>query len=789
MALKEYYCLNCGKRVVSTDGAYDCARCGHSFKDADMADCERIARAALGHDASDAAVLAEVKRVSRSRSELWQAVHANESGKYICESEVREWCNEFKKLPDDYAVTPDMVKARFFSLLLSSPRDNKKINAFIEKEIIDKDFVFADEIAEFLTVKLESANFNVMNKLFETTLNRSVRSTELKNRFDTKLNEINTNLKNPNIERDIFIAHDSSDRQVAESMLEFLESKGYACFFAPRNLGNSSERYETDLGIAIRRCKIFLFLSSKHSRHPHSGAMKEIRFVMEHFIDRGLDKPRLEFIIDDYPERKEDYTAGDIEAKQAFGDKSLSWCKDKSDLLQRIIKIIRKLEVGAGTPFGSAGEAEIHGTQNVDNTYATSKNASIYPRPIYPTELDKHPNDGGHRKLFDEIISGSSRPDDSDIDEKYKYLPIRAKRKIMTEQDRYGGYSDVAPVDIGSDETAAPVMRSDDVFKADKKVKIGVVGVGGAGINITNAVVSAELSGIDGIIAVDSDKKALLTSRANKRLLIGGGITHGIGCGRNADTGYDCADEAVETFCDIVNDYDVLFFVAGASGGIGGGATVRLVRAARDINILTVAFLITPFDFEGSNLKNNSDRCIAALSEAADSTVVLHNDVAAQLYKKDTTVAAFGSIDEAAIQYIRTFTDIMVCDGGINIDFSDFKAFMTRGGRTYVGSGQASGEGRVLEALQKAVCGGSCDMSITGAQRIIVYLESRDSLALDEVNKAISLIKDLSSKDIVYKIRNVRAKEDAEIIFGYNMYAQLSDDIRITLIATAYDML
>lgn len=776
MALKEYYCLNCGKRVVSTDGAYECARCGHSFKDVDMTDCERIARAALGHDASDAAVLAELKRISRSRSELWQAVHADESGKYICESEVREWCNEFKKLPDDYTDTPDMVKARFFSLLLALPRDNKKINAFIEKEIIDKDFVFADEIAEFLTVKLEAANFNVMNKLFEKTLKRSVRFNELKNRFDAKLNEINTNLKNPNIERDIFIAHDSSDRQAAECMLDFLESKGYSCFFAPRNLGNSSERYETDLGIAIRRCKIFLFLSSKHSRHPHSGAMKEIRFVMEHFIDRGLDKPRLEFIIDDYPERKEYYTAGDIEAKQAFGDKSLSWCKDKSDLLQRIIKIIRKLEVGAGTPFGAAGEAETHGTQNVDNTYETSKNAAIYPRLIYPTELDKHPNDGGHKKLFGEIISESSRHDDSDIDEKYKYLPIRAKRKIMTEQDRYGGYSDVAPVDMSSDENAAPVMKSDDVFKADKKAKIGVVGVGGAGINITNEVISAKLSGIDRVIAVDSDRQALRASRAHKRILIGGGITHGIGCGRNADMGYDCADEAVKTFCDIVNDYDVLFFVAGASGGIGGGATVRLVRAARDLNILTVVFLITPFDFEGSHLKNNSDRCIAALAESADSTVVLQNNAAAKLNKKDSLGEAFGSINEATIQCIRAFTDIMICDCGINIDFYDFKTFMTRGGRTYVGSGQASGENRAIEALRKAVINEAIDLTVEDANRVIVYIKSGESITLGEINDTLELVKNVCEKD-------------AEILLGHSIDFKMQDSMRITLFATAYKML
>lgn len=315
----------------------------------------------------------------------------------------------------------------------------------------------------------------------------------------------------------------------------------------------------------------------------------------------------------------------------------------------------------------------------------------------------------------------------------------------------------------------------------ENKKRVGLIGVGGAGIKIANGVIASENTGLYKVIAIDSDRTTLCKSNADSRVQIGSGLTHGFGAGSDPDIGYDCADEDSDTLSDLIKGYDGLFIVAGMGGGIGSGATVRLVRIARALGILTVVFAITPFEFEGNGRKENADRAIAALRESADGMVVLHNQMAVKLNKNSQSRGEGESgsnacefVDNAAVQYINAFTDIMFRNGVLNIGFDDFATILRGGGSTYVGTGQACGEKCAFEALKKSVCGGYCDMSIEGARRIALLVESRELIDISEAEYLLSLVKKISVEDVY-------------LAFAYAVESALPDDIRITVIATAYD--
>ncbi len=306
--------------------------------------------------------------------------------------------------------------------------------------------------------------------------------------------------------------------------------------------------------------------------------------------------------------------------------------------------------------------------------------------------------------------------------------------------------------------------------------KIKVIGVGGGGGNAISTMIQGRLEGVD-FVAANTDLQALESNQAAIKIPLGQRLTKGLGAGANPEIGRSSAEEDRDHIAEVLSGADMVFVTAGMGGGTGTGAAPVIAEVARELGALTVGVVTKPFPFEGKKRRRQAEEGILNLARAVDTLITIPNErllsVAGQ---KTTMLDAFRKADEVLLNAVQGISDLITIPGLINVDFADVKTIMSNMGRALMGTGRAVGERRALEAAQQAISSPLLeDVSITGATGILINITGGPDLTLFEVNEASSLIQEA-------------ADEEANIIFGSVIDPSLTDEVRITVIATGFDM-
>ena len=305
--------------------------------------------------------------------------------------------------------------------------------------------------------------------------------------------------------------------------------------------------------------------------------------------------------------------------------------------------------------------------------------------------------------------------------------------------------------------------------------RISVIGVGGAGGNAVANMIAADVQGVDFIVA-NTDAQALNTSSADRRIQLGLKITQGLGAGSRPEIGRAAAEETLEEIERALEGAHMCFIAAGMGGGTGTGAAPVIAKAARDKGILTVGVVTKPFAFEGTRRGRSADSGIEELQQHVDTLIVIPNQNLFRLANSDTTFKeAFEMADEVLQQGVRGITDLMVMPGLINLDFADVRSVMGEMGKAMMGTGEAGGDNRAIEAAEKAISNPLLDgVSMKGAKGVIISITGGEDMRLMEVDEAASHIKEL-------------VDPDANIIWGSAFNNELQGKIRVSVVATGIE--
>ena len=315
------------------------------------------------------------------------------------------------------------------------------------------------------------------------------------------------------------------------------------------------------------------------------------------------------------------------------------------------------------------------------------------------------------------------------------------------------------------------LIEFDDVNHA----KILVIGVGGGGGNAVNTMISGNLDGVEFVVA-NTDMQALEANMAPHKVQLGNALTKGLGAGANPDVGRRAAEESMQQIADLISGADMVFVTAGMGGGTGTGAAPVIAQIARDCGALTVGVVTKPFGFEGNKRARQAVLGIERLESAVDTLIVIPNNRLLALVGAQTSmVEAFRKADSVLLNAVQGISDLMTVPGLINVDFADVRTIMSGMGRALMGTGIGTGKRRATEAAETAISSPLLeDVSIDGATGILINITGGPDLTLHEVNEASSLIQQA-------------AHEDANIIFGSVIDPNLSEEVRITVIATGFN--
>lgn len=308
-----------------------------------------------------------------------------------------------------------------------------------------------------------------------------------------------------------------------------------------------------------------------------------------------------------------------------------------------------------------------------------------------------------------------------------------------------------------------------------KPARIKVIGVGGAGCNAVNSMISSKFSGVE-FIAANTDTQALAMSKAPATLSLGSRLTKGLGAGANPDIGRQAALEDIERIRELLAEADMVFVTAGMGGGTGTGAAPIIANTAREMGALTVAVVTRPFQFEGAQRIQRAEEGLAELKKVVDTVITIPNQKLLTVVDKTTPlVEAFKVADDVLRQAVQGIADLVTTPGLINVDFADVKTIMDHMGRAVMGMGRAKGEHRAVEAAQKAISSPLLDDgSIQGARGVLLNITGGPDLSLHEVTEASNIIHEA-------------ADPGANIIFGSVINKQLRDEVVVTVIATGFD--
>jgi len=305
-------------------------------------------------------------------------------------------------------------------------------------------------------------------------------------------------------------------------------------------------------------------------------------------------------------------------------------------------------------------------------------------------------------------------------------------------------------------------------------VTLKVVGIGGAGNNVVNRMVSSGTSGVE-FIAVNTDKQALSMSTADQKIQIGEKLTHGQGAGSDPNVGQKAAEESRNELAKCMEDADMVFITAGMGGGTGTGAGPIVADIAREADILTVGVVTKPFGFEGSKRMKQAMAGIDELLGKVDSLLVIPNDRLKYATDQKVTFAnAFEIADEVLHEAVTSISGLIKNTGFINLDFADVCTIMRGAGYAHMGVGHAVGKGKAEDAAQMAISSPLMETSINGAHGVLINITGSEDMGLEDVETAANLVQ-------------AAAHPDANIIFGATFDNTMEDEIRVIVIATGFD--
>ncbi len=307
------------------------------------------------------------------------------------------------------------------------------------------------------------------------------------------------------------------------------------------------------------------------------------------------------------------------------------------------------------------------------------------------------------------------------------------------------------------------------------QAQIKVFGVGGGGGNAINTMIASGLGGVD-FIAANTDLQALDSNLAPLKIQLGVELTKGLGAGANPARGREAALEDPSQIQEVLQGADMIFITAGMGGGTGTGGAPIIAQVAKEMGILTVGVVTKPFIFEGKKRMRHAEEGILELQAAVDTLITIPNQRLLSVAGQATTMLdAFRKVDEVLLNAVQGISDLIIVHGFINVDFADVRTVMNEMGRALMGTGYAAGDRKALEAAQQAISSPLLeDASIEGATGILINITGGPDLTLTEINEAACLIQEA-------------AHEDANIIFGSVVDANMEDQVRITVIATGFD--
>ncbi len=307
------------------------------------------------------------------------------------------------------------------------------------------------------------------------------------------------------------------------------------------------------------------------------------------------------------------------------------------------------------------------------------------------------------------------------------------------------------------------------------KPRITVFGVGGAGGNAVNNMIEQQLDGTDFVVA-NTDAQALAQSKAPSKIQMGLKVTEGLGAGARASVGAAAAEESIEQIVDHLAGAHMCFITAGMGGGTGTGAAPIIAQAARELGVLTVGVVTKPFQFEGAKRMRQAEAGVEALQKVVDTLIIIPNQNLFRLANENTTFTeAFALADDVLYQGVKGVTDLMVRPGLINLDFADVRAVMDEMGKAMMGTGEAEGDNRAIQAAEKAIANPLLDeISLEGAKGVLINITGGYDLTLFELDEAANKIRE-------------KVDGDANIIVGSTLDPSMEGRMRVSVVATGID--
>jgi cell division protein FtsZ len=305
--------------------------------------------------------------------------------------------------------------------------------------------------------------------------------------------------------------------------------------------------------------------------------------------------------------------------------------------------------------------------------------------------------------------------------------------------------------------------------------RIKVIGIGGGGSNAVNRMIEAGIEGIEFLVA-NTDLQALKRSRAPIKIQLGSRLTKGLGAGADPNVGREAALEDTDKIIEVLEGADMVFVTTGLGGGTGTGSAPIIASLATELDALTVAVVTKPFHFEGRRRMQQADQGLRELRECVDTVITIPNERLLHTVDRGVSLAdSFKVADDVLRQAVQGISDLITVPGLINLDFADVKSIMQGMGMALMGAGRATGENRAIEATQQAISSPLLEeATIQGAKGVLINITGGPDLTLFEVNAASSIIRE-------------SADDDANIIFGAVIDETLTDEMRITVIATGFD--
>ena len=311
--------------------------------------------------------------------------------------------------------------------------------------------------------------------------------------------------------------------------------------------------------------------------------------------------------------------------------------------------------------------------------------------------------------------------------------------------------------------------------KDDLKPRITVFGVGGAGGNAVNNMIEKQLKGVDFVVA-NTDAQALQQSQSPHKIQLGVKVTEGLGAGARASIGASAAEESIEQIVDELSGTHMCFITAGMGGGTGTGAAPIIAQAARELGVLTVGVVTKPFQFEGIKRMRQAEDGVEALQKMVDTLIIIPNQNLFRIANEKTTFTeAFSMADDVLYQGVKGVTDLMVRPGLINLDFADVRAVMDEMGKAMMGTGEAEGEDRAVQASEKAIANPLLDeISLRGAKGVLINITGGYDLTLFELDEAANRIRE-------------EVDPNANIIVGSTLDTELEGKMRVSVVATGIE--